>query len=159
MEITRRSGGFTMIEIMIALVVLGILAAVALPSYQRYVLKAKLADVIAYAGVAKLQLTEFYEETAECPTVSNSGLKEFSPIPHIAQVSTAWDRDPCRDWFEVYLEIDGDSEPALKDLDGDRVMLRGNLGQDGQITWQCGFSRYTPEIRNYLPASCQEELL
>ncbi len=159
MKILKIPRGFTIIEIMITLVVLGILVAVALPAYQRYLLKTKLADVIAYAGVAKLQLTEFYEETSQCPTVATSGLKEFSPIPHIAQVSTSWDRDPCRDWFEVYLEIDGSSEPALADLDRDRVMLRGNIGQDGQITWQCGFSRYTPEIRKYLPASCQDELL
>jgi type IV pilus assembly protein PilA len=144
---------------MVTIVIVGILAAVAIPAYQRYMIKAKLADVIAYADVAKLAFTETFEETGECPTVAGAGLKQTSPIPHISRVSYAWDRNPCEKWFEVYLEIDGQSEPSLEHLDRDRVMIRGNISQTGQVTWQCGFSRYTPAIKRYLPISCQDELL
>ena len=155
----RRLFGFTLVEIMIALAIVAVLVALAFPAYQRYMLKAKLSDVIEYTEVVKLAFTEFYEETGECPTPQKAGLKVNSPIPHIATVSHAWDRNPCQKWFEAYLEIDGDSEPALKDLDRDRVMLRGTIGNDGSVSWTCGFSRYTPEIKDYLPQSCQAGLI
>ena len=154
-----KKSGFTLIEIMVTIAIVAILAVVAFPNYQRYVLKAKLADVMAYADTAKLAFTEYYEETGMCPTVKHAGLKETSPIPHIANVSQAWDKNPCEKWVEFYLTIDGDSEPALNDLDGERVMMRGYLKGDGVIEWKCGFSRYTTDIKSYLPASCQEELL
>ncbi len=155
----RRAKGFTLVEIMIVVVIVGILAAVAIPAYQRYVVEAKLADVLEYAGVAKLAMTEYYESTGECPTAEKAGLTVDNPIPHILNVSSAWDRIPCRDWFEVYLEIDGDSDSLLKQIDGERVMMRAELEKGGVKKWTCGFSKYTPEIKEYLPSSCQHEMI
>jgi prepilin-type N-terminal cleavage/methylation domain-containing protein len=151
--------GFTLIEIAIVVLIIALLAVVAVPTYKRYVIEAKLADVLEYADAAALAFTDYYQETGECPTVELAGLQSRSPIPHIATVSRSLDRNPCRDWMEIYLEIDGDSEPALKMLDRDRVMMRGYLGAEGEVKWTCGFSRYTPEVRQYLPSTCQEELL
>jgi len=151
--------GFTLIEIMITIAIVAILAAVAIPSYQRYILKSKLADVIAYTDVVKTAFTEYYADTGECPSIEKAGLQKKKPIPHIATLAYAWDRVPCKNWFEAYLTIDGYSESALKDLHGERVIIRGSIDQNKNITWTCGFSKYTTDIKKYLPTTCQAEMI
>jgi type IV pilus assembly protein PilA len=53
LPVTRRQGGFTLIELMIVVAIVAILAAVALPAYQTYTKRAKFSEVIAAAGPAK----------------------------------------------------------------------------------------------------------
>jgi prepilin-type N-terminal cleavage/methylation domain-containing protein len=155
----NHKNGFTLIEILVTVVILAILAAVALPSYQKYVVRAKLTDVLEYADATKLIFSEYYAETGLCPDVTVTGIKTYQPIPHIRSVSSSQDAIPCRDWVEIYFHIDGNSDPSLEDFDQGRVMLRGYLGGDGTIKWVCGFSHYTPEIKSVLPSTCHAELI
>ncbi|GAA3716530.1 type IVa pilus major pilin TapA [Oceanisphaera sediminis] len=53
LPVTRRQGGFTLIELMIVVAIVAILAAVALPAYQTYTKRAKFSEVIAAVGPAK----------------------------------------------------------------------------------------------------------
>jgi len=52
--------GFTLIELMIVVAIIGILAAVALPAYQDYTARAKVSEIIAQMAGAKTQVTEYY---------------------------------------------------------------------------------------------------
>ena len=52
--------GFTLIELMIVVAIVGILAAVALPAYQDYTARAKVSEIIAQLAGAKTQVTEYY---------------------------------------------------------------------------------------------------
>ena len=56
----KKMQGFTLIEIMIALLIIGIVAAVAVPNYQAYVQKAKRADALAALGDMHAALTDYY---------------------------------------------------------------------------------------------------
>ncbi|MDD2535845.1 MAG: pilin [Macromonas bipunctata] len=69
--------GFTLIELMIVVAIIGILAAVALPAYQDYTKKAKVSNAISQADAAKLAVAEAYSATgtASCPTALPTGVK------------------------------------------------------------------------------------
>jgi type IV pilus assembly protein PilA len=77
----RAQQGFTLIELMIVVAIIGILAAVALPAYQGYVKKAAYSEVIAQANPIKTAITEcmnIKSAIADCDTFAELGIT--SPV-------------------------------------------------------------------------------
>jgi type IV pilus assembly protein PilA len=66
----RHSQGFTLLELMIVVAIVGILAAIAVPSYQNYITRAKVAEVMGFAGTDKTNLAEYYSTTGTMPTTA-----------------------------------------------------------------------------------------
>ncbi len=60
MKIQKNQQGFTLIELMIVIAIVGILAAVALPAYQDYTVRAKLSEALGVLAEAKTSVGEFY---------------------------------------------------------------------------------------------------
>ena len=65
-----RKGGFTLIELMIVVAVVGILAAVALPAYRDYAIRAKVSELLLAAAAIKTTITEYAQARN---TLTNSG--------------------------------------------------------------------------------------
>jgi len=63
--------GFTLIELMIVVAIIGILAAVALPAYQDYTKRAKMSEVILAASGCRTSITEYFQTGNSLPTAAN----------------------------------------------------------------------------------------
>ena len=64
--------GFTLIELMIVVAIIGILAALALPAYQDYTKRSHVAEGLVLAGNVKAAVTEFYADKGHFPTNNHS---------------------------------------------------------------------------------------
>jgi type IV pilus assembly protein PilA len=59
--------GFTLIELMIVVAIIGILAAIAIPAYQDYTIRSKVTEMINAAGVCKTSVAEYYQSLGKMP--------------------------------------------------------------------------------------------
>jgi type IV pilus assembly protein PilA len=88
----QAQAGFTLIELMIVVAIIGILAAVAIPAYSDYTVKAKVANALASVGSTKTAvavcLQEAGNDPAGCaPGGTNNGVPAFTPTKEVASIA------------------------------------------------------------------------
>ena len=132
----RAQNGFTLIELMIVVAIIGILAAVALPAYRDYTVKAKVSEVILAASSAKNTIAEAAQVGGAMPataSVDSQTSKYVLSTSYAAGVITATSRDL-----------------GAADAIG-TIILTGVFQSNGQVLWTCAGT--IPA--KYRPASCQ----
>lgn len=156
--------GFTLIELMIVIAIIGILAAVALPLYQDYVARSQVAEAVAQAGALKVSISEFSMTQGECPaddTYRNSAGGRYTAnathngcaievqMRNSAPVSTK-----VRNMILAFAPADSTGDP-ITDLDaGDSISSIANWVCYGRDEGTMG--GITPNIEvKYLPSGCR----
>ena len=158
--------GFTLIELMIVVAIIGILAAVALPAYQDYTKRAKVSEVILASSACRTSITEVYQSNnaASLPTAGNWGCESSTPTSkYVAKVDT-----DNNGGIIVTVQGFNDAGSATQ-IDGTTISLVPTAAAKAPITaaaplseWTCGNRTAlnggtavttAPEV--YLPGSCR----
>ena len=66
--------GFTLIELMIVVAIIGILAAIAIPAYQDYIARSQVSEAIVLSSQYKIAISHTYSQAGTCPTLAELGL-------------------------------------------------------------------------------------
>ena len=155
----RAQAGFTLIELMIVVAIIGILAAVALPAYQQYTKKAKMAEVILAASTCRTTITEAFQTKQDSTAVAINGWgceSASQTSKYVASVATSADGvitvtatgfgDADIDTRTVHLS------PYFDVAFATPMTVATHSGQQVKA-WKCTAGDTT--IAKYLPGSCK----
>ena len=133
----KKQAGFTLIELMIVVAIIGILAAIALPAYQNYVVRAQVSEVILAASSARTDISEHASTEGGLPATFSLQAQESDFVDSIS-----WDGGDT-----ITVTSQGLSGGAA----GDITLSAVYNGTTGQVTWECGGT--IPE--RFRPSSCR----
>ncbi|MEJ2645049.1 MAG: pilin [Gammaproteobacteria bacterium] len=147
----RTQQGFTLIELMIVVAIIGILAAIAIPAYQDYTIRAQVSEGLSLADGAKTAISEFYNNRGALPASNQSaGLAKNTSIKgnYVSQVGTGTDGNGTDGVIEITY---GNKVNAA--ISGGTLLLSPITTGGGSIQWTCkAGSNLAPK---YLPSSCR----
>ena len=135
--------GFTLIELMIVVAIIGILAAVALPAYQDYTARAQVTEAFNLAGGLKIQVADVYADQGALTNIASGA----DGIPAAADVNGKYTTQVAVDDGVITATIGGDASALVS---GKTLELEPATN-DGSISWTCTFSGDA----KYVPASCR----
>ena len=168
--------GFTLIELMIVVAIIGILAAIAIPQYQNYVARAQMAEGLTLASGAKTAVAEYYDSNGRFPTYPDPGciivagtiFKICNGAVGLAEHTSITGK------YVKHVTVAGSSGIIglqFKDApDAHTLIAKGVVSltptvHNGSISWACSNNDAAqspalayleiPDITKYLPSSCQ----
>lgn len=141
--------GFTLIELMIVIAIIGILAAIAIPAYQDYTIRAQVSEGLNLAASAKTANWDFYTTFGHYPANDTSANLPVLSGNYVSSVTTAAGL--------IKIEYGKGARPEIQ---GKVLYLSGSFGSGGSLTWKCTTApKGTPDASGvsatYLPSSCR----
>ena len=141
--------GFTLIELMIVVAIIGILAAVAIPQYQNYVARAQVSEALVLASGAKSAVAEHYMTTGSFPDDNEAaGLATTITGNYVASVEVS----PGGGNGVITVAFSDDAHSKLHD--GEMTLTA--VDNEGSIEFFCIGTTGTTDITAYLPSSCDD---
>lgn len=138
--------GFTLIELMIVIAIIGILAAIAIPAYQDYVIRAQVSEGLSLAQGAKSAVWDFESTTGRWPTSNASaGMSATVNGTYVTQVDVGGGANGG------VINVTFGGSKVNRAID-QKILLLSPITTPGSIPWKC---HSTTIPSRYLPTNCR----
>ena len=137
--------GFTLIELMIVIAIIGILAAIAIPAYQDYIVRSKISEGLNMAGAAKLAVAESYDSTGFAPADNDE-----AGLPTNTSITGTYVESITVTSFVIDILYNG-SVGGNPTANNGTLTLTGTA-TEGSMQWLCNSGDI---VNKYLPANCR----
>ena len=137
--------GFTLIELMIVVAIIGILAAIAVPMYLDYTVRSQIAEGLNLSGGAKVAVTEFFQGRGVFPTNNTeAGVEAAANIQgkYVSSITVADD--------VLTVQFGNDSNAQIL---GETITLTADTTTAGSVKWVCASGGVIQD--KHLPAACR----
>ena len=147
----RAQHGFTLIELMIVVAIIGILAAIAIPAYQEYIARGQASEAMQLLGGAKGPMAEFYGDKGVWPLGPGSVMGTLSG-KYVQSIYYSAGSPATPTSLTLSLEARYKSLGTSTLIQG-RTMLY--ITSNGGKIWSCEPGGAFPVAEKYLPAACR----
>ena len=153
----RLQQGFTLIELMIVVAIIGILAAVALPAYQDYTIRAKMSEVILALSACRTSITEVYQSGGSQPAANSWGCEAGTGASkYVAGVSSTVDGVVTATVQNIASAVNNSIVSLAPLSTGTGAASWAVNSGSGLFGWRCGSpDDGTTTNTKYLPGSCR----
>jgi type IV pilus assembly protein PilA len=142
----KKQQGFTLIELMIVVAIIGILAAIAIPAYQDYTIRAQVSEGLSLTGAAKAAVAEYYQDAGVWPGTNGvAGLETAANIEgkYVASVGVV---------DNVITVTYRNAAPTNNNIRGATLSMTAT-DNAGSISWTCAGDATL--VDKWLPAACR----
>ena len=155
--------GFTLIELMIVIAIIGILAAIAIPAYQDYTVRSQASEGLTLAGAVKASIAEYYADKGTWPTDDGGGTGDlgFTAPPagkYVASIEVTNG--------DIVITYGNQANTAIAT---ETLQLHPGLSDNSDVIWVCGYATApaslttdtagpgagTSVLGKYLPSNCR----
>lgn len=134
--------GFTLIELMIVVAIIGILAAIALPAYQDYANRGKVSEIVVAGDACKTAVSESFASTSTLPADTATAGCVADATKYVASLSVAAG--------VITITARGTGNASI---DGSVLTLTPTPATNNTLVWDCKTNSTIPA--KYLPANCR----
>jgi type IV pilus assembly protein PilA len=146
-EMTKLQKGFTLIELMIVVAIIGILAAIAIPAYQDYTIRAQVSEGMNLAAAAKAAVAESFLNRGAAPAnrtqAGMSGNATDTRGKYVSQVEVA----------NGVITVTYGGAEVNDAIDGDTLVLTPYVTPDNSVAWRCAGAPVPGNIANTMPGA------